>query len=709
MLVTSQILKFPSYFNFAYSISHCMKNYENILFEWHSKNYLFQLMNRVHLIIFSTYSVHDFSESMLHEDKSETSIQSTETTLTTLQASNSTLKIDQSVPVNATPLTHSTIRKLNGEVADLTKNFSVIDPKFINGDAHDSNSETVLPSTFLTELTTATALDSNFTTTSDAPPTIDTSLSTSTPADKAIIHLEKRLIRTYETTSQAKSISSAEFVHTDQSNENPLSAKAFTDIASNVESKTENSPFARQPLLQHSEYDPEDDHDSNRQFPVLNRFLVDYQVLDMVKRLKSTRRPPQLPQPPQALTLEQHILSVSEFKGLIEDSIRHLFYFVARFIREQNLLTPEMLLENSSANNRVTLKRFGFLSVGHALNVTDEFDRYGISSWRDIADGSFKKLNVELNKLFDDDNENARWFVFTSADNITYERMQSGIVTAVDYTLAARLSLEYCGLKINAIIALPSGVATNVTLPESDESSIDVNEELLIEEPMMSATNVELEMGAGRYRVLQLFSKYSQAWTNTQASKMRSVDFEYQHEDVEFYIFVLGGAVCIFSILSPMLYGIYKIIHSHRMHSSSSTTSFRLPSIFRRDKFQYQQSHEKMPESRCESLNVIFSEEFDRKYSSWFDNTHHSSSILKASADGGSTSGGLYNDDSLDDYPEFSDLTRNVCENNSPRLSKENRLNMGCRPACVLLPHPATYLMQNEKEERYFDNPNYSR
>lgn len=644
---------------------------------------------------------------MLREHKNETSIQPTETNIQ--QASNSTPKTEQTVRDNAALITHSLIRKPNQESADLTINLSATDPKLIIDDQRESNTE-IVPSSvlLLEELTTVTTSDSNSTFTSDTPQTIDTSLST-TPADKSSIHLEKRLIRTYETTSQAKTISSAEFVHTDQSNENPLSAKAYTDIISNEESVTENLPIASQPLLQQSEYDPEEDHYPNRPFPVLNRFLVDYQVLNVAKR--STRKPPQLPQPPQALTLEQHIISVSEFKGLIEDSIRHLFYFVARFIREQNLLTPQMLLENSSTNNRVTLKRFGFVNVMHAFNATAEnFDRYDVSSWRDIADGSSKKVNVPLNQLFDDnDNENVRWTVFTSVDNLTFEKLQRGIVTTADYTLAARLSLEYCGLKINAIIALPSEVATNVTLPDSDESSIDVNEELLIEEPVMSATNVELEIGAGRYRVLQLFSKYSQAWTNTQASKMRSVDFEYQHEDVEFYIFVLGGAVCIFSILSPMLYGIYKIIHSHRMHSSSSTPSFRLPSIFRRDKFRYQQSHEKMPESRCESLNVIFSEEFDRKYSSWFDNTHHSSSILKASADGGSTSGGLFNDDSLDDYPEFSDLTRNVCENNSPRLSKENRLNMGCRPACVLLPHPATYLMHNEKDERYFDNPNYSR
>lgn len=432
-------------------------------------------------------------------------------------------------------------------------------------------------------------------------------------------------------------------------------------------------------------------------------------MLDMVKRSESTK-PPQLPQPPQALTLKQHVLSVSEFKGLIEDTIRQLFYFVARMIREKNLLTPQMLLDDASANNRVTLKRFGFFDFLNAFEFPGEFEPS--CHWIEMSEGQTRDYAMPYDVLFDDnDNENARWLVYVGADNTTLMRYKSGRVYSIDYThytLAARLSLDYCGLKINAVIILPSVLVTNVTLPESDESTIDVNEELLIEEPTSSIKDIKLDLGSGRYDLTQLFSMDTTAWAKIKSARMQSGIFKYQHEDVEFYIFVLGGAVCIFSILSPMLYGLYKVILSHRMHSSSST-SFRLPSIFRRHKFQYQQGHEKMPESRCESLNVIFSEEFDRKYSSWFDNTHHSSSILKASADGGSTSGGLYNDDSLDDYPEFSDLTRNVCENNSPRLSKENRLNMGCRPACVLLPHPATYLMQNEKDERYFDNPNYSR
>lgn len=601
--------------------------------------------------------------------------------------------MDEPVPENSALLTtHPSIHKLGSSATtiDHTTNSSDADLKVHSG-LLGFNSEIGASSLLLEEQTT-TILDFNFSSPSEAPITIDTSLSTSTPADKPTIHLEKRLIRNYETTSQAKPLSSGEFVHTDQSNENPLSAKAYTDLVPNVESETE-SPFGSQPLLQ------SEDLDSS--LPVPSGLMIDSRRL--VKRQPSTSKP-RKPLQPQALTREQHILSVSEFKELVEKCIRHLFYFVARFIREQNLLSPEMLLQNP--NNRVTLKRFGFSSIRRIFNSTAQ----EVSNcWRDVADSSYRKADIPLDQLFDDnDNENARWIVFTSTDNTTYERLQRGIVAAADYTLVARLSLEYCGLKINAIIALPSTVATNVSLPESDESSIDVNEELLIEEPSMSAVSMQLELGPGRYRVLQLFSRYPQA--DMQTSKEVSWNYQYQHEDLEFHIFVLGGAVCIFSILSPILYGIFRLIHSHRMRSTASS-SFRLPSIFRRggDKFLYQQSHQKMPESRCESLNVIFSEEFDKKYSSWFDNTYHSSSILKASADGGSTSGGLYNDDSLDDYPEFSDLTRNVCENNSPRLSKENRLNMGCRPACVLLPHPATYLMQSEKEERYFDNPNYSR
>ncbi|XP_065205939.1 uncharacterized protein LOC135835547 [Planococcus citri] len=428
--------------------------------------------------------------------------------------------------------------------------------------------------------------------------------------------------------------------------------------------------------------------------------------------------------------------TAKEFQNLVEKSLQQLFLPVAKFFSNYKENLPGNTHLDDKVKNfkiniedsrdvKVTLKSFTFTNLVEVLqnksknrksnepqllrvdrDLTDNEPQETIFNWTDLNNGKNVNLEDTINELFSEDDD-VHWFVLLLAGNSTIAEMRKeDFVKYLKVNLAARLSLEYNDIRINAILVVPPNLMVNVSLP-ANESPVNVNEEVNVEEHQkigsiheLAETNATLlELSGQEYHVVQLLClKSQQSVQNSLPQTARVIDRK--HDDIEFYIFLIVGAICMFGMISPLLYTLYKLIQKRL-----TTYTFKIPDVFR-EKIK-PPPHEKINESTCESLNVIFSEDFDRKYSStsWFDNTQHSSSILKPSSEV-PPAFFVPKDES---FTDFCDITRNPIEN-SPRLSKENKLNMlGCRPSCVLLPHQGRYQIDTEYDpDKYFDNPNYS-
>lgn len=507
----------------------------------------------------------------------------------------------------------------------------------------------------------------------------------------------------------------------------PFSRKnVFPDTMMFDEVQTENSakPFnahniTHQPIkISVKSFSSKPEDTSNDNYPSLAKFFP-------ISSTKITQQNDQQ---------NQKNVTAAEFKNLIEKSIKQLFLPVAKFFNTyENQPSPfgngvrnfKINIEDSK-DVKVTLKSFTFTNLVDVLKNKSQnhetkpklsrFDRDllqikprdSIHNWTDLNDGKVIDLEDSINELFSEDDE-VHWFVLLLAGNSTVAQMRKeDFVKYLKVNLAARLSLEYNDIRINAIIVVPPNLAVNVSLPAS-ESSVDVNEEVNVEESpkigsihKLAETNTTLlELSGQEYHVVQLLCLKSQQSVQNGLPQTAKV-VERKHDDIEFYIFLMVGAICMFGVLSPLLYSLYKLIQRRL-----TTLTIKIPDVLR-DKLK-QPPHEKINESTCESLNVIFSEDFDRKYSSasWFDNTQHSSSILKPSTEVPPTF--FSTKDECQSFSDFCDISRNPIEN-SPRLNKENKLNMlSCRPSCVLLPHQGRYPIDSEyDQEKYFDNPNYN-
>lgn len=424
------------------------------------------------------------------------------------------------------------------------------------------------------------------------------------------------------------------------------------------------------------------------------------------------------------------VLSSQDFVNITYTIVENLFYPVAKYC--DTFITKD--LKSRSSESKVTVTGF------RLINLTSILDKYRkqnksiefkVDARNRNAHGSFKKMrekiwiDVDNNRnvspgssleyLFslreeEKDYENTKkkkendgyWFMLLDENPIVAEVQERDFIQHGTKHLGIILHLVYHDIRIKTIFVLPSSFTMNINFP-TNSLYIQTNKELKIkrvyhDDHILSSTersNKIVKLLERSFHVQQLFSLI---WSEQNYS-LRNLERERnkKHDDIELYIFVLLGAVCTFTILSLLFYGVYRLIQKDSNH-----LFFKVPVIFRRDRYHYR---EKIPECSSESLNVIFNENFNRKYTatSWLDNSHHSSSILQASSEVPPT---IFIERGSK-ITDFDDRNPTV---NSPRLNKENKLNvLGCRPSCVLLPPTKTYQSSYENEDRFFENPNYDR
>ncbi len=353
-------------------------------------------------------------------------------------------------------------------------------------------------------------------------------------------------------TTESKTISrSNRFAHTSVANENPLVAKSYTTEAKKVIHTTTadelraSAQSKPKPVILIKNFPPSIENYPNDFMPPLSEF-------------RSESRPNRVHEIEKKSTHSKgNRMSVGEFKALIEHAVRRLFFPLARYLAEGNLLIVNENPQSVRWDGGVMLKRFGFVNLPPGLRGREP--RGEVLDWT-LLDGNARiNLTSAIDKLFYEDVEDVRWLVFLSP-NTTMERIRSNFFEYLASSSVAKLSLEYHGCKINALLMVPRRLMENVSLP-GNGSSIEVNEELRIEEPI-AGDDIGLELSGWHYRAFQLLaSKWPQRRPDGKFQNERFVDTK--HDDIELYIFVFLGAICIFGVLSPLLYGVYRLIQSY--------------------------------------------------------------------------------------------------------------------------------------------------
>lgn len=419
------------------------------------------------------------------------------------------------------------------------------------------------------------------------------------------------------------------------------------------------------------------------------------------------------------------ILSSQDFINITYTIVENLFYSVAKYC--DTFIIKD--LKPRSRESKVTVTDFQLINLTSILDKyrkQNKFIEFKVDARNKNAYGNFKKMREKIwidldnnrnvspdssleylfslreeEKDYDEKENDGYWFILLDENPIVAEVQDRDFLQHEIRHLAIILHLVYHDIRIKTIFVLPSTFTMNIKFP-TNSLHIQANKELKIkrvyhDDNILSSTersNKIVKLLERSFHVQQLFSLI---WSEQNYS-LRNLERERnkKHDDIELYIFVLLGAVCTFTILSLLFYGVYRLIQKDSNHFF-----FKVPLIFR-DRYHYR---EKISECSSESLNVIFSENFNRKYTttSWLDNSHHSSSILQASSEVPPT---IFIE-KRSKIPDFHDRDLIV---NSPRLNKENKLNvLGCRPSCVLLPPTKTYQSSYENEDRFFENPNYDR